>query len=180
MTAGAARYAPCSTIRWYFDGAAATPQQTGALEDARWALAALATETGLTFEQTEDAAKSQLTIRMEDMGAPNPAGLGGWTGGKGSVRINTRSDWANDEWGGSEALKVKQWQEGPVTWTSTRPARGWLFVHEIMHALGFDHVDPAVAGLQIMNPSITRGGFGRGDLDGLHTMYLNQPCTVTP
>jgi hypothetical protein len=175
-TSGAARYAPCSTVRWFFDGTAATPNQMGAIEDARWALATLSRETGLTFEQVDSRDNSDLVIAMENLGAPNPAGLGGWTGGRGSVRINTQSAWSDDVWGGADASVSKSWREGNTIYTMTRPGRAWLFVHEIMHAMGFDHVDEQVAGRELMNPIITYGGFGPGDLEGLHTLYLNAPC----
>ena len=176
---GRATFAPCSTVPWSFDGSGGRAEHAGAIEDARWALNELSRETGLTFQQVDDPSDAKLRISMEDLGPGGPAGLGGGGYERGTVRINTNPDigWSKDEWAGGEVMKVKRWREGNTTWTLRQPGRGWLFIHEIMHALGFGHVD-AGEGREIMNPKIEVGGFGPGDLEGLHTMYLNQPCTT--
>jgi hypothetical protein len=59
---------------------------------------------------------------------------------------------------------------------SSAIGRGWLVVHETMHAIGMDHVNDVTA---IMNPIAGEAtALNGGDLDGLHTMYLNNPCPV--
>lgn len=166
--ADGATFAPCSTVRWYYDATGQPAASAGMVSDVAAGLALLAPLTGLTFTQTADPATAQLVYRWADL-SPEYGGDVGGVGGRDRtsayVTFSTSNWWPADSWAGFDV----------VTQPDGRYAggRGWLVVHETMHALGFDHVDDPG---QVMNPVITAHALGAGDLDGLRTMYLGRPC----
>lgn len=170
---GGATYVPCSTVRWYYDRSAEPVESAGMRADLEAGLARLAAETGLVFAETADPAQARLRFDWSDLstryaGAGEAAGVGGRRGGKGFVTFSTTHWWPTDQWPGF----------GVVTQPNGTYAigRGWLVVHEAMHALGLDHIDDPT---QVMNPIAgLYSDFGAGDRDGLGTMYLNNPCPV--
>jgi len=167
---GGATYVPCSTVPWYYDRSAEPPASAGMRAEIEGALARLAAETGLVFAETTDPASATLTLSWEALDGQyaDAAGVGGRQRGEGFVAFNTLHWWPTDSWPGY----------GVVTQPDGSYAigRGWLVVHEVMHALGLDHVnDPT----QVMNPIAgLYSDLGAGDRDGLRTMYLNNPCPV--
>ncbi len=168
--AGGATYVPCSTVLWHYDGSAEPAASPGMRGDIGEALVRLAAETGLAFAETTDPAEARLRFDWGDLSArytAQAAGLGGRRGAQGFVTFSTTHWWPTDEWPG---FGVVTQPDG-----STSIGRGWLVVHEAMHAMGLAHVDDPTA---VMNP---RGGatdFSPGDRDGLRTMYLDNPCPV--
>lgn len=165
---GGATYLPCSTVQWYWDRAGEPADRTLLHDDVQPALDMLARETGLKFVETSDPAAAQLTFRWGvDPAYPNAAGTGGgrWNGNSARVTLNPTNWWTEDKWRGFSVVNQ------PDGWYGN--GNGWLLIHEVMHGLGLGHVNDES---QVMNPINTVTGFGAGDLDGLHTMYLNQPC----
>ena len=167
---GGATYVPCSTVQWYYDRSREPAGAAGMRAEIEGGLARLAAETGLVFAATDDPQAANLTLSWDDLSARygEAAGIGGRARGEGFVRFSTTHWWPTDQWPGY----------GVVTQPDGSYAigRGWLVVHEVMHALGLDHVgDPT----QVMNPIAgLYSDFGAGDRDGLRTMYLNNPCPV--
>jgi hypothetical protein len=165
---GGATYVPCSTVVWFYDRSQEPAAAVGMHDEVVGALARLSAETGLTFTETPDPTAAKLTIGWADLRADHgdAAGVGGRTGPRGFVQFSTTHWWPTDQWPG---YGVDTQPDG-----SYAIGRGWLVVHEVMHALGMAHVDDPT---QIMNAMAGQAtALGAGDLDGLHTMYLNNPC----
>jgi hypothetical protein len=163
MLAQKATFTPCSTVSWYYDRTG-EPEGAGGMHDSvAVALAALAAETGLTFVEktgtppSPDGREPFLAYNWLDLAAnghPNAGGIGGPVG--------------------SLAGKVSfpgyagRFPDDPVY-------QVWLATHESMHALGFDHVRYFFSYMYpVMLYELKK--FNAGDLDGLHTMYKNNPC----
>lgn len=185
---GGATYQPCQVVRWHFDRSGEDPERSTMVDDIRTGLATLEPHTGLTFEEVTEPAAADLTFRWGDLeaeGYANVAGIGGRTGlGKGSVAFDTKADWTLNKWAGRDWRRL-EWPRpdlGPgwYSWNEG-PGREALVVHEAMHAMGFDHVEDFTS---IMYPQggipNNRGELSSGDIAGLNTMYLNNPCTITP
>ena len=164
-----ATYLPCSTVTWFYDRSQEPAASVGIRADIEAALALLAQETGLSFAETNDPAAARLTIRWDALtGAyADAAAVGGRQNGRGSVTINTLNWWPTDQWPGFGRIVQPD--------GSSSIGRGWMLVHETMHAMGMGHVNDVTA---IMNPVAGATALNAGDLDGLHTMYLNNPCPV--
>jgi hypothetical protein len=164
-----ATYVPCSTVLWYYDRSAEPAGAAGMRAEIEGALARLAEQTGLTFAETADPAAARLAFDWGDFAgdAVDAAGIGGRKGRDGFVQFSTTHWWPTDQWPG---YGVVIQPDG-----SYAVGRGWLVVHETMHALGMGHVDDVTA---IMNPMAGATEFNAGDVDGMHTMYLNNPCPV--
>lgn len=182
-----ATFVPCSTVRWHFDRTAEPADRNTKIDDVRGGLAVLAPLTGLTFTEVSDSSQATLTFRWGDLAAEgyaNAAGIGGPRGvGRGVVAFSTTTDWTLNQWAGREWRRF-EWPRpdlGPgwYSW-SEGPGRQNLVIHEVMHAMGFDHVDDVMS---IMHPTIlpnNRGNFSVGDIQGLNTMYLANPCPLIP
>jgi hypothetical protein len=170
MTETGAIFRPCSTVPWSYSAQGQPKVSKSMKAEIARGLAHLSKEVSLKFVYTPKAADALLTYAWKDMGKSGPAGIGGphWTSSgnnSGHVDFNTRSWWVQDRYAGLGAWKG----------SGTGPGgRGWLVVHETMHALGFDHVDDTAS---IMNP-INRGqhAFTKGDLQGLHALYPSSSC----
>jgi hypothetical protein len=175
LLGGRASFIPCSTAAWSIDHTGEPADRSTMHDDIAAALAALSAETGLTFVEATDPAQATLSFSYADWGINGVAGRGGPTGiNSGRVILNSADEWTKNDWAGL-AMVTKTWDADGMHWTSWRPGRGWLIVHETMHALGLGHVEDTT---QVMNPIAHSVAFGGGDLDGLHTMYLSQPCPV--
>jgi hypothetical protein len=162
---GKATYYPCQTVNWYLDRTA-QPADGGQLStDIRAGLALLAEQTGLTFVELGSPASADLSFGWADIGGA--AGSGGGRPGHGEVTFDTGHWWPRDAWPGF----------GIVTQADGSYAlgHGWLVVHETMHALGLGHVDDPTS---MMNPTAGATALSAADLDGLHTLYLNNTCPV--
>lgn len=169
---GGATYVPCSTVEWFYDRSTEPAASSGMRAEIEAGLARLAAETGLVFTETSDPARTRLTFDWGDLasryaGAGEAAGVGGRRGGQGFVTFSATHWWPTDQWPG---FGVVTQPDG-----SSAIGRGWLVVHEAMHALGLDHVEDPTA---VMNSFGGATSFNAGDLDGLRTMYLNNPCPV--
>jgi hypothetical protein len=174
---GGGSFIPCSTVHWSLDHTGEPADRSTMQDDIAIALATLAAQTRLTFTEASAPAQANLTYSYADWGPDGVSGRGGPTGtGGGHVILNSADEWTRNDWGGL-AMVTRQWDDGGGHWTWMMPGRGWLIVHETMHAMGMGHVDDPT---QVMNPIAGATAFGPGDLDGLHTMYLNVPCSPIP
>jgi hypothetical protein len=179
-----ATYTPCQTIEWYFDTAGQPADRSTMRDDIVASLAQLSSITGLRFVETSDPSASELTFSWRDLATlgygESAAGVGGFRGpNKGWVAFSPTNEWTNDYWAGSQP-KTKTWQEGDWVYTLTINGRQTLVTHEVMHALGFGHVEDFTS---IMYPQSIGNGAGQlsaGDLEGLRTMYPSSPCPLIP
>lgn len=175
LLTGRATFTPCQRIDWYFDRSGEPADRAGAIDDVRAGLAVLAPVTGLTFTEVSDPAAAELKFGWADLGDISGRG-GGWNG-YGFVTLSTSNDWTRDRWAGLGRPSFS-WTDESGSWTWAHAGRGWLVVHETMHALGLGHVDDPT---QVMNPvGADATALGAGDLDGLATLYLNNPCPLIP
>jgi hypothetical protein len=170
-------YTDCSTLTWIYlpSGLPKGTSQTLVLSDIRGALSRIAAQTGLRFTfSTNLSLRDQsnvITYHWANMGSNGPSGIGGpqWlstfngTGMavntiSGEVTLNSVNSWATSN--ATAGFGISR---------TGVAGRGWLLVHESMHAIGFNHtVEPR----EIMD-AVNSGqhSFGGGDLTGLHTLY---------
>ena len=161
LSLGAATIEPCSQVTWAYDASRAPQGAKTFKKDIVASLDILSKETGLTFLETGKFADAQLRYSWESM---IPAGMGGTDG---SIAFNPKSSWVLERHAGFKPFKP--YGTGTRKYFSGPSGRGWLIVHETMHALGFDHVDNPKSIMAPINRG--QGKFTRDDRDGLHTMY---------
>lgn len=178
-----ATYTPCQSIEWYFDTAGQPADRSTMRDDVVAGLATLSGITGLRFVEITDPNAAELTFswrNLSDLGYADASAVGGFTGpNKGWVAFSPTNEWTNDYWAGNQP-KAKQWREGNLLYTLSINGRQTLVVHEVMHALGFGHVEDFTS---IMYPQSIGNGAGQlsaGDLEGLRTMYPSSPCPLIP
>ena len=178
-----ATYTPCQTIEWNFDTTGQPGDRSTMRDDILAGLATLSGITGLRFVETPDARNAELTFSWRDLaelGYADASGVGGYTGpNKGWVAFSPTNEWTNDYWAGNQP-KTKRWEDAQYIYTLSINGRQTLVVHEVMHALGFGHVEDFTS---IMYPQSIGNGAGQlsaGDLEGLRTMYPSSPCPLIP
>jgi len=165
----AAPYFPCSTVTWFFNEAGQSADRAGTKDDVFAALELLSEYTGLTFVNTDDPQDADITYSWEQLGGP--AGLGG----RGRVILDSTIRWTTDQLAGLDVQEIS-WREGSTTWRLSTPGRGWLIVHETMHALGIGHsADPR--DIMYAGPP-QHAEFGPGDIAAMNTLYKSLPCPV--
>ncbi len=162
-----ATFAACATVPWYYDATGQPPAAARMQDDVVAGLALVGAQTGLRFVPTTDRAKAQLVFGWADLTGygSGVAGFGGYDADSAYVRFSTTNWWPADTWAGFDVVTQPD--------GTTGVGRGWLVVHETMHAIGFDHVADETS---IMNPITTAHALNAGDLDGLHTMYPTAAC----
>ncbi len=165
MLGNAATYFPCQTVNWYYDRSNQPAGASQIYNDTITGLQMLSTETGLTFAETADPNAADLLFRFANTGTA--AGIGGGGFGKGTVTYSTTDWWPTDQWPGFGVVRQPN--------GTSAAGHGWLVVHEVMHAIGLGHVNDRSS---VMNPVGGAIAFNAGDLDGLHTLYRNNPCPV--
>ena len=164
-----ATFAPCSQVTWHYDPQGQPVRASTFKKDIVAALHLLSKRTGLKFQEVATREGSQLRFEWGNLGRRGPAGIGGAIRSDdtatGQVTINTANPWPTDAYRGLGTRSTR---------TLASAGRGWLIVHETLHALGFGHVaDPK----SIMHPVNTgQHAFTRGDLEGVRTLYPLKNC----
>jgi len=179
-----ATYTPCQTVAWYFDTSGQPGDRSTMRDDVIASLAQLSGLTNLTFVETTDPNRADLTFSWRNPAefgySGDVAGVGGFTGpSKGWVAFSPSNEWTNDYWAGDQP-KTKRWEDSGWIYTLTINGRQTLVTHEVMHALGFGHVEDFTS---IMYPQSIGNGAGQlsaGDLEGLAAMYGSLPCPLIP
>lgn len=173
-----ATYAPCATVNWYFDHAGETADRATMSQEVAAGLAFLVPETGLSFVETADPSQADLTFTWGDLTRYGPyvAGVGGPNGdGTASVAFSNNHWWTKDEWAGRGTVRVDDLTR--PGWYYVSVGRQSLVIHEVMHALGFGHVDDITSMMYPQgNDNSNAGILNPTDREGLRTMYLNNPC----
>ena len=149
-------FLPCSTVTWFYDSSQQPSDRGLAYIELPSAFAVLAGETGLTFVETKVESEAKIYV--------------GW---------DTNSDGA---WARTSISGFAPWlQNGSVrvtfnTLVESRNEYLRLTLHELMHALGFGHNDKHSIVGAVWDWS--KPPLSEIDLDGLHTLYLNNSCPV--
>lgn len=173
-----ATFTPCQNVRWFFDPAGLPGDESTLKADVAQALALLAAQTGLTFTEVGTAAEAQLLMDVKNLG-DSGSGLASMKPGEGRVTFASDDPYLHDPFAGFSRLHLPYIDPNTnqVAYLDAN-GRGWVVTRLLMLALGFWIVQDEA---QLMhNHYEPAGGFGAGDLDGLHTMYLNNPCPVIP
>lgn len=186
-----ATYLPCQTVRWSFDRSGEAPERNTMIDDVRIGLAQLQPLTGLNFVEVAAGEPVDLKFRWGNLASEGHAGASGYGGfsgyGNGFVVFDNAEDWTLNKWSGWDWRRF-EWPRpdlGPgwYSW-SEGPGRVALAIHEVMHAIGFGHVEDFTS---IMYPQggipNNQGKLSSGDVAGLRAMYLDRPCTresITP
>lgn len=170
-----ATFQPCQTVRWYFDRTNEPGDRVRMIDDVRGGLSLLEGPSGLRFVEASDRAQADVLFNWADLkgrGA-DVAGIGGPDGpGKASVSFSSNVESTLDVWAGRGVIHADNYpSEG---WETDNEGRQTLVIHEVMHGMGFGHVNDESS---IMHPSSGNGTtFNAGDLAGLNTLYLQNPC----
>jgi hypothetical protein len=150
-------YHACQNVEWYVVRANQPARGRQIVQDIPGELAMFAIETNLSFAETTVPAAADLTFAWKETGAAV-------LGGGGEIWFDIDHRWVMDDWRGFGMVTT------PDGWRGY--GHGVLVLHEVMHAMGFNHVDDRAS---IMGSAAT---IGLGDLDGLHTTYRDVPCPV--
>lgn len=160
---------PCGTVTWAYDPKGAPKGTSKVVKDIEGSFKRLAKETGLDFTRLALGSEADITYSWRNLGHGSTGGRGGFqwssTGRSvGHVRLNTQSSWTRDKQGGFA---------GSSTYKTGPAGRGWLIIHETMHALGFGHVGDEKSVMAPFNRGQAK--FTKHDVAGLRAMY---PCRV--
>ena len=172
-----ANFSPCRQITWFFDRPNEKADRNTMIDDVRAGLATLEPLTGLTFVETDDPNSAALTFNWGDVSDYGDVAGTGFTDGvnRGRVTFSDTNKTTQNVWAGAGYQRLDDYPSPGFWWESDR--RQSLVIHEVMHTLGFEHVDIPDS---IMNPDFMNGTtFNAGDLEGLATMYGNNPCPGT-
>lgn len=150
----------CAPIRWTYDRAGEPSWAPSTIEDVRAAMALISSASGLTFQEVPERLHDPGTIYIH-WGPESEDGHPGQT-----MSIDEKAVvWLNPE---------NRRTMGRGGLPSTRSSRGWVLVHELMHVVGFDHVQDKRS---VMYPVVSkRPGLSAGDRAGLRLMFDNGPC----
>jgi hypothetical protein len=183
--AGLATRAPCSQITWTYAVEGEQASSDSLLADIETAVAILGSLTGLTFVETEPGAVADLRFGWSSL-ADYPAGTQA-VGSRSAVTFAMGAEMTRNKWAGFRPRLAK----GRFGSFEVGSGRGWLVIHEVMHALGFAHSDEPGS---VMAPIATivnvgtradgrralrdfaRVGFAAGDHAALAALYPRLQC----
>lgn len=158
------RWNPCRVITWYYRRADADD-----LALLAQAFSQAAAATGIAFQQVQSADNADIVADV-DLMKVRPDDLQRLDGHGGAYfRFDSR------------VPSATQYTKGYLTaeaTTNVQPAsRLTLYLHELGHALGLDHVSSRT---EVMYPSISVGrpvpAYAAGDLEGLRQLGAGQGC----
>jgi len=167
-----ATFKPCSTVKWHYDSKGEPENSSLMIQTIRESFDLISERTGLKFVEKKKKLKRKSGINLDWKYDKGRGGLAlgggyGYNSGDGHVSFNpTKPEYYADTQAGHDVLL--DYFGNPK---STK-ANGWTVVHEVLHALGFGHVDDPSS---VMNPT-GAAEFSEGDLAGMREMYLNNPC----
>jgi hypothetical protein len=184
---GSAAYPPCSTITWAYDRADEPEDSRTLATDIAAAFVILGGHTGLTFMQAEPATAPDIKFDWGSLDGHEPgAQAAAWRSG---VTFAIGSEMTRDRWAGFKRRAVPAGDGSH----DIGDGRGWLVVHEVMHALGFGHstelesvMAPTASITNVeMGPELgivlrsgRKPGFSARDLAGFAALYPRTGCTA--
>jgi len=177
-TSKGATYKPCQTVFWHFLRDGEPADRSTMIDDISDSLSRMEEWTGLTFTETADPKEANLTFSWTDSDVlidASVAGIGGRVSGLyyGFVGFSKNNSWTSDAYAGYGTVTITG-QSGIEPFQF--PGRQALIIHEVMHAMGFEHVDEPSS---IMNPEFDSPHPGipnAADLQGMRTVYLDNEC----
>ena len=183
--AAAATWAPCSQMTWAY-AAEGEPTSSDSIHgDIEMAVAILGALTGLTFIESEPGAPADLGFGWGAL-ADHPAGTQA-VGSRSGVTFALGAEMTRNTWAGFRPRLVK----GRHGSFEVGSGRGWLVIHEVMHALGFAHSDEQGSVMAPIAPIVNVGtradgrwalrnfpamGFSPGDFAALEALYPRGQC----
>ncbi len=178
MSEQGATYKACQTVKWHFLRSGEPADRSLMIQDVQAALALLNGWTGLKFEETPNSKGANLTFSWDDsetLSHGSMAGVGGSISGLyyGYVSFSKTNYWPSDDWAGIGLAQIRDVNGdlGPQV-----PKRQTLVIHEVMHAMGYEHTDDPTS---IMYPEARADGGGvpnTSDIVGLTTAYRDNKC----
>jgi len=182
MSYDSATFHPCQRVTWFLDRSKEPPDRDSMIADVRASLDVLTAATGLRFVEAQDADSARLMFRWNDLARlpwfdEKTTAYGTVTDeAKGEVVFSTTNSWTSNVWAGSGIKRIPD-AEVPGRFL-VADGRQTIVIHEVMHVLGFDHVDDRAS---IMHPQPRNGTtFSAGDTAGLNAMYASNPCPRIP
>ena len=171
---GGATFKPCSTVKWHYDSKGEPENSSLMIQTIRESFDLISERTGLKFVEKKKKLKRKSGINLDwkyDKGRGGLASGGGYgyNSGDGKVSFNrTEIQYYDNAQAGHDVLldDFGNPKEAPS---------GWTVVHEVLHAMGFDHVDDPSS---IMYYATGAAEFSEGDLAGMRKMYLGHPCNI--
>lgn len=167
---GARQFPNCDTITWRYDAAGRPSTARRMPKDIRAGLKRLTRVTGLRFTPASAGSAPDIIFNWKRLAESNPAAIAssfkrdGRTAG--IVVLNSRSPWTNDD----RLAGLGRPRDG----SGRSAGRGWIIVHEVMHVLGFKHVEDPLSIMVAYNTGQAK--FSRGDRAGLRTLYPRSAC----
>jgi hypothetical protein len=153
--------------------------------DVRGALGLVAGRTGISFVEAPAEAMADLVFDWSPLADYEPGTqAAAW---RSQVTFATGGEMTRDAWSGFRSKAVRR----PDGSFDVGTGRGWLVVHEVLHALGLAHSDepgsvmaPTARITNVMGRAerrrelraLPRPGFSPGDLATLATMYPRAGC----
>jgi hypothetical protein len=183
--AGVATWVPCSQIIWTYAAEGEPASSDSILTDIELAVSMLGSLTGLTFVKSELGAAADLGFGWSSL-ADYPAGTQA-VGSRSAVTFALGAEMTRNKWAGIRP-RIAKGRDGSFEVGS---GRGWLVIHEVMHALGFAHSDEPGS---VMAPIATivnvgtradgrralrdfpRMGFAAGDRAAIEALYPSGQC----
>lgn len=173
-----ATYKACQTVYWQFLRDDEPADRSTMIDDIRDSLSRMEAWTGLKFTETTNPREANLTFAWTDSDVlvdASVAGIGGWISGlySGFVGFSKTNSWTSDTYAGYGTVTITG-QSGiePIEF----PGRQALITHEVMHAMGFEHVDEPSSVMYPEFDSSHPGVPNTADLQGMRTVYLDNSC----
>ena len=141
-----AHYLPCSVISWSYSSEGEPGYANTTASDIQAAFALISSHAGLRF--VEDPSDADISIN--------------W-----AVVPSVATTYPDP--GATQVILNPQ-----ARVLASSDSRVWVLVHELMHGLGFGHVELRD---HIMHPFGTARAFGEGDILGLSTLYPTGSCS---
>lgn len=159
-------FAPCASLTWAYRPKGQPGNAKLIAKDIEGALTRVAARTGLRFVRDDAAPAPDLVYQWDRLGRGGPSGTGGYHSdgsvAAGTITFNSQDDWPLDRYRGF-GIGSRGFAQ-----------RGWLVIHETLHALGLGHVNERESVMYPVNHG--QRSFTKGDREGMEALYRNRPC----
>ena len=173
-----ATYKPCQTIHWHFRRDNEPANRSTMVNDVREALVRIEAWTGVKFKETAESNGADLSFGWNPSDYlldPETAGVAQPITGLyyGSVLFSSSNSFTMDAYAGYGPAASRQ--TGPLP-AGALPGRQALVIHEVLHAMGFDHVDDPTSIMFPYFDAASPGVPNTADIDGMRVVYKDNKC----